>query len=103
MSYVEKEKFPAEKYAPFWFKGIPFDDVNPEEDAKPLWSQLCQKHINQYRHKLKGFLRGHVGYCCNNVECGVYGCEEPAVQQIIFDGASESIHAGRERDEWKKR
>ena len=78
MSYIDSNEYPKAFYAPFKFKGIWFDDVNPDEDEF-LFSQICQKHIDEHQYKLEGFLHGK-----GNHQCGIYGCEEPAVRQILF-------------------
>jgi len=84
MSYVDLEKHPVEQ-APFVFHGVPFDDVNPEEDEKPLWSQVCEDHYNAHKAVLQPVLAGS----CNSGRspCGVYGCENIAAYNLLFEGA----------------
>ena len=80
MSYVDLERHPVEQ-APFVFQGVPFDDVNPEEDEHPLWSQVCGAHFNEHKAVLQPVL---VGPAAGSI-CGVYGCENPANSIVLFE------------------
>ena len=81
MGYIDLEKHPVEQ-APFVFRGIPFDDVNPKEDEPPLWSQVCEDHYKKNQAILQPILAG----TCKSEgsPCGVYGCENDARYCVLL-------------------
>ena len=93
MSYVDLKKHPLEQ-APFVFNGIPFDNVNPKEDEKPLWSKVCENHYNEHQAVLQQVFNG---LCKSDItSCGVYGCENHAKYNVLF--SEESSMGKRFRD-----
>ena len=93
MSYVDLKTHPVEQ-APFVFHGIPFDDVNPEEDEKPLWSQTCEEHYNNHQTVLQPIVEEPCKP--DGSICGVYGCENTAKYMVLFD--KENLMGKRFRD-----
>jgi hypothetical protein len=93
MSFIaDKEKYPANEFASFKYQGIPFDDVNPNEDEGELWSQVCGDHLMKHFDILDP-IKTMVCKVNNNCQCGVYGCEEEAQWYVEFPTViSKEVH-----------